>query len=292
MNDEPLFNFSQPPRTVPLSVKLRILFGGFTNQFGWIFFGFGLIFVWVFTLQGDYTSWYRFRGDVSTAQGVITEVKETNLSINETKVYANHYKFTDEDGNEFSDISYTTGKRVNVSNTVTIEYLTYQPQISRIQGQRRSQGGIFGLMPVIFPVVGLCFIVAGFKKANKGIHLLSLGKISHGTLKSKEKTNTKINDNPVYKFTFEFFADDGNSYQAIAKSYLVEKLEDQEFEPLLYDPARPNYAVMLDNLPGNPRIDEMGNIKCGNILSTTAVLIIPLATIIGHSWYIFTKLLS
>jgi hypothetical protein len=57
-----LLNLAAPPRPVPLSVRVVILFGGFMNQFGWLFVGFGLIFVWVFTLRADVTSWFYFRG--------------------------------------------------------------------------------------------------------------------------------------------------------------------------------------------------------------------------------------
>ena len=38
------FSFSLPPRDVPLTVRLQVLFGGFLNQFGWLFFGFGMVF--------------------------------------------------------------------------------------------------------------------------------------------------------------------------------------------------------------------------------------------------------
>ena len=37
-----------PPREVPTGLRLMVLFGGALTQFGWVFFGFGMIFVWAF----------------------------------------------------------------------------------------------------------------------------------------------------------------------------------------------------------------------------------------------------
>ena len=49
------WNLSDPPRDVPMLVKLRLLCGGFNNQLGWLFFGFGMIFAWAFIGQADLT---------------------------------------------------------------------------------------------------------------------------------------------------------------------------------------------------------------------------------------------
>ncbi|MHC5083366.1 MAG: DUF3592 domain-containing protein, partial [Planctomycetota bacterium] len=87
------FGLGAPPRHVPFLLKLNLLFGGFLSQFGWIFFGFGLVFVWLFTLNSDLTGWYVFSRDLQTAQGVITSSAETNMSVNETRVYQHHYRF-------------------------------------------------------------------------------------------------------------------------------------------------------------------------------------------------------
>ncbi len=52
---------------------------GAFNQFGWFFFGFGLIFVWAFTLNCDLTSWHRFRGQLATAHGRVTQTQNRIL---------------------------------------------------------------------------------------------------------------------------------------------------------------------------------------------------------------------
>jgi hypothetical protein len=106
--------------------------------------------------------------------------------------------------------------------------------------------------------------------------------VTVGELKSKERTNTTINHRPVYKLTFEFRADNGSIYDVISKTHLPHLLEDEVEEQLLYDPHNPSSAVMLDNLPGSPYIDEMGYIHATDFKSGVLPLIMPGLTILVH----------
>ncbi|MHC4692645.1 MAG: DUF3592 domain-containing protein [Planctomycetota bacterium] len=293
-----IYNLARPPRSVPLSVRLRVLFGGFLNQFGWIFFGFGLIFVWAFTLNADLTGWYLFRGQLDTTEGKTIDCTKTLFNEGGSKhskgtpVYAIRYAFTAADGTEYIGLSYVTGKQFKQGQAVTVEYPQGKPQTSRIKGMRQKPVGLFGIFPAVFPMIGLLFIIGGMRKGIKANRLLTLGEQTTGKLKSKERTNTKVNKKIVYKLTFEFNTLEGMTYEVLVKTHETGKLEDQEEEPLLYNPMRPSYAVMLDDLPGNPRINENGNIQAGSAAGTIMLLIIPLATIIGHGIYIYLKFLS
>ncbi|MCI5137665.1 MAG: hypothetical protein D3922_04445 [Candidatus Electrothrix sp. AR1] len=70
-------------REVPVTVWGNIFFGGFANQFGWIFFGFGMIFFWIFALNAD-VSFLLFSGERVTVQGMVTDSRETSASVDET----------------------------------------------------------------------------------------------------------------------------------------------------------------------------------------------------------------
>ena len=87
------YSLYAPPRVVPLSVRLRLLFGGFTNQFGWLFFGFGLIFVWVFGGSQALYNLIFFNGALNMVEGRISEVVETSVSINDEPVYEYRYSY-------------------------------------------------------------------------------------------------------------------------------------------------------------------------------------------------------
>lgn len=293
-----ILNLAGPPRDVPLLVRIRVLLGGFLNQFGWFFFGFGLVFVWSFTANADLTSWCRFRGPLDTNEGKVLYSEKTKFSAGGSKhrkgtpVYSIHYTFTGPDGTEYKGLSYNTGRQLEKGQKVTIEHPQGNPKFSRIKGMRRKSVGFAGLIPVLFPAVGSLLIFGGIKKGLKANRLLAFGEQTTGRLKSKEKTKTEVNKKPVYKMTFEFNTPEGMSYEVTAKTHDTAKLEDQAQEPLLYDPMRPSYAVMLDNLPGNPRIMENGTIHTGPAANTIKVLVIPIATIIGHGIYIVLKFLT
>ncbi|UCG49609.1 MAG: DUF3592 domain-containing protein [Phycisphaerales bacterium] len=288
-------SLSRPPRHVPLTVRVRLLFGGFRNQFGWILFGFGMVFVWGFALRADLTSWYLFRGRLETCEGTDTASKKTSFREGGSKrrrgtpVYANHYSFTDSAGAEHEGVSYKTGVRLNTGDKVTVEYLAARPEISRIKGMRRKPVGLWGLLVVLFPLVGACLVISGIRRGLRAGRLLRHGEQTTGRLKSKTATNTKVNNQRVYKLVFDFEGCDGVRYEASAKTHRPEKLEDERDEPLLYDPMYPSRAVMLDALPGSPRIDQSGSIRAGSPLSVVSCLFIPAATLIGHGVYVYLR---
>ena len=62
------YALAQPPRHVPWLVRSQVLFGGFASQFGWLFFGFGFIFVWIFGLNADFGGVLFSVGEVGSAR--------------------------------------------------------------------------------------------------------------------------------------------------------------------------------------------------------------------------------
>jgi hypothetical protein len=286
-----LSDFNSPaPRAVPLSVRLRVLFGGFSNQFGWIFFGFGLIFVWIFALHADIASPILFRFQTRTTQGIVESINTTNASEDDVLIYEVSYSYFDDLGRQQSGSSYSTGTPV-VGARVAVEYLSAIPSISRAVGMRRTLFGPWAVFPVIFPLVGLVFIYSGIKYGLKANRLLTKGRIAFGKLISTEGTGASINNQPVLKLTFSFTANDGDEYEAIAKTHQPQDLRDEEQEPLLYDEADPSYALLLDDLPGSTSFDSSGNLLPAGTVETAMTLILPSVTVVGHGIYLLLSVL-
>lgn len=278
------YNLAPPPRDVPWPLRGQVLFGGFLGQFGWLWFGFTMIFLWVFGSLTSFNGLYFVLSSPDTVSGVVSAVEDTNASENDTLVYANHYTFRVERLEaEYQGVSYTTGQRFSVGETVTIEYLDSNPDISRIQDTR---SGIFSpwvlLIVGIFPLIGLVFIIISLALGFKANYLLAYGKVASGILRSKQPTNTQVNGRTVYKLTFEFFDDFGEVHKATAKSHAPALLEDEFEEQVLYHPKNPAYAVMVDNLPGAPDIDEFGNIRVANLGRSFRSLILPTIVLFGN----------
>ncbi len=287
------YGLALPPRSVPVPVLVQVLLGGFGNQFGWLFFGFGMIFVWAFGAFASLTPVYFWLSRVETAPGVVAEVHSTHASENDVTVYTNQYVFRVERLEaEFRGESYTTGRKFSVGDPVMVEYLSRSPQTSRIQGERSSLFAPWVLCFVgIFPAVGLAFIAVNMQRGVKGSQLLRYGKLTGGKLIDKRPTNTRINEQMVYKLTFEFVADDGQRHTVTANSHQPENLEDETLEKVLYNPYNPKSAVVVDNLPGAPAIDEFGQIQSAGLFKSMAALILPALTLLGHGGILLFMLL-
>jgi hypothetical protein len=270
-----------------MSLRLTLLLGG-AGQFGWFFLGFGMIFVWLFTLQSDW-SFLWFWGAVETARGTIVRVDKTRSSegggegSDGTPIYACRYRFTRPDGVEHTGVSYVVGRPVDEAEAgpVTIEFPKGRPERSRVRGMRRAPFPAIAAFPVIFPIIGMVFAGHRLASGRKAIRLLKNGALALGSLESKRATNVTVNDRRLYALTFTFKADDGQTYHVTSKTTDPENLEDEPKERLLYDPIRPSSAVMFDALPGSPRMDGQGQFLPGQSWSAV-LLIIPLATVIGH----------
>lgn len=304
MRNGSLLNLTGPPRSVPMPVKLRVLLGGMYTQSGFFLAGFGMIFVWALTMNSDLLSWYRFRNPLDIATGTILYsrktgwIGESKFSVGSTThrkvppIYANHYSFVGPYGTEYTGVSYKRGTALQKGRKVKVEYPHGKPEISRIQGMRTRPLGPIGLFPVILPILGITTIIHGIRKGIMAQRLLKIGKLTTGRLKSKTVIAGKQGKKKsIYKLTFEFTTEDGIIYEAICETRLPEKLEDEAEEPLLYDPVQPSKAVMLDALPGSPRIDENGNIRAGSLSKTLLCFVLPVLTVLGNVGYIFVRFL-
>jgi len=296
------YTLGKPPRFIPLSLKTYLLFGGFLNQFGWFFFGFGMIFFWIFALNSDITSWFYFRNNIEVTRGAVLFSEDTGASVGGsrsrtgrysrgTPIVAIHYSFK-VNNRSYNGVSYATGEYLAPKTSVTIEYKKDNPNISRIKGMRTKIFGPGPIFVIIFPIIGLCFIFAGLKRGIKSIDLLQSGRVAKARFVSKKPTNMKVNKQPVYELTFEFEDNFGKKHHYKTKTHILESILDEEFEQLVYSPYNPEYACLIDELPGLPIITPSGNIKLKSPKMAINSLILPVISILGHGGYFLIKLFS
>jgi hypothetical protein len=120
----------------------------------------------------------------------------------------------------------------------------------------------------------------------RAARLLRVGRLATGKLIGTEATNASINNRPVMKLTFEFTAHDGSTGLAIAKTHTPRLLEDEAEEQLLYDPADPSTAVMLDSIAGAPRLGPDGGYAPRPWATVLPLLIVPVSSLLGHGGYL------
>jgi hypothetical protein len=260
---------------ITLPAKINLFFGGFHGPFGWGFFSFGMIFMLVFGTMADW-SFIQFRGDVAQVQGELIAVEDTNAQENDRPIYAYHYRFYTPQEQAYQGLSYARYQRLSKGDTVTVEYVADTPELSRILNMRRNIFPAWVLLLIsIFPLVGVGFIVYSFKRGRRALGILRDGVLVYAELVDKQPTNTRINKKRVYSLTFAYKDHSGRELSTEAKTHETHKLEDEHQEPLIYARHDPQQAVLVDNLPGSPKIDNDRTVRADSLLKSVALLVLP-----------------
>ncbi|HLG03469.1 MAG TPA: DUF3592 domain-containing protein [Bacteroidia bacterium] len=236
------------PRTLPGKVKAAVLLANPFLLSGVISLFVGIILFVVFVWDFDMAA-FKFEGNEPIAQGIITKVQPTGSLENKRRIFSFHFRYATTGGKNFEGISYAPGTQgYNAGDMAPVEYLPEQPEKSRIRGMRMSAFGKWSLLVVLFPLIGIVQLIFAYLRGKKRIRLLQNGWLVFGKITGKERTNMKINNNRVYKFSFQFEAN-GATYTGITKTHKPGLLEDEAKERIIYDPNRPEKAMMVDALP-------------------------------------------
>jgi len=281
-----------PPRPVPLPVQVRVLFGGMVSQMGWLFLGFGLIFVWAFAVHVDLSGPMRLITPQVETRGQVTGIEDTDISEGGdddspgTPIYRILYRYAGPGGRILEGASYSVGTDLQPGEPVRVEYAAANPENSRIVGLRQAPLPWVVLFVLIFPLIGLVMVVYSLVEGTRASRLLRIGVLAQATLISAEPTSMSVNNRPVVRLTFDFTDAEGSLHEVTTRTNAPERLQDQQTELVLYDPRRPDEAVMLDSLPGSPRLDADGVLQVESSYLSYALLIIPALTVTGHLAYL------
>lgn len=249
-----------PPRRIDAYTQTTILLSGLIQQMGWFFLGFGMIFVILFLPFSDWR-YSLTRGPWEVVEGEVIAAEATNNSVNDRLVWEYGHRFSLE-GIEYTGRSFGYQDDFTVGQKVPVQVNTREPWISKIQGTRTGAFPKFIIVVLIFPLAGVGMIIPGLRRQAKSIDLLRNGAFTRGKLREKEPTGATITINnrsyPVYKFVFDFEYL-GATYQSVCKTHVVEPLEDEDQETILFYPDDPSFNVVYDGISSSPKMDAMGN---------------------------------
>jgi len=282
---------STPPRKIGFVPYLVTLNSGPMAQIGWLLMGFGLVFFWIFFMNSEILS--LFDGDdwIET-QARVTRVSPTNFSENESTVWKVQFEY-EVNGQSYLQTAYGTGYTPQEGNTVRVEYDPKKPYMARMEGLRRRPFGVFASFTLVFPLAGLLFVVFGYRRNLLNLFLLLRGHFTTGTVIDKEATNTTVNEERVYKITFEFADKRGRTHQVSTRSHEPEKLLDDVHEPILYLAERPELAVLFDSISPKPTIQENGGDSMLTYPGLSLIwLVLPALTLIAHGLYVWFRYFS
>ncbi|MCC6727650.1 MAG: DUF3592 domain-containing protein [Saprospiraceae bacterium] len=120
-----------PPRQVGLYTKAVVLFGGFMQQFVWIFFVMGSLFSWISLPMSSVKYWSEFRKKWEKVPGKIISAEATNTAVNEELVYQYLQSF-EVNGQRYTGKSFSVGQDFQAGQEVTIEYDAKNPTDSHV----------------------------------------------------------------------------------------------------------------------------------------------------------------
>ncbi len=273
-----------PPRPVPLLLRLHLLFGGLSGTIGWCVAALGLLIGGVFALNADVEASLRLAGGAQHATGHVTGVSETAFSIGGDEyeegdpVFAYDFEF-DVEGHTYGGRSFQVGWTLDEGEAVPIEFVAEDPAVSRIVGMRaRPFAGWLALL-LLIPLGGLPLVLWGLRRGLRAGRLLAHGRTAEARLVDRRETNVTVNDLPLFAYTFEFEDDRGTLRRVEARSSMPWRLEDEPQETVLFDPFRPEQAVLVDSLPGHPDLDERGRFVEASPGRAVASLLAPAATL-------------
>lgn len=281
------------PRPISWPIRLQVLLGGFGAQFGLFFVCFGLLFFWIFAADTLFDM-VRFRGQFKTVAGQVESANQTNMRINRVRVIAHQVDYQVA-GQTYGLTAYTSGKSVAPGTAVTVLYRVDKPAIAKVEGMRTDAfGGGPVLLVLILPLIGLGMALAYFLRGLRSLRLLRTGQLAKARLTERHATNTRINNQRVWKLIFAYSVQ-GRSYRHSFATHQIAGLLDEQEENLLYDPAHPEHAVLLDGLPGRVRIDgNTGQLTPQQPGTSLMMLIAPVAVALmgyfgwilkaPHSW--------
>jgi len=189
--------------------------------------------------------------DFSAATAVITQIQPTQYSVNDNFLFEYYYEYSFDETRQNSGSFLEYEGVYQNDQEIQIEYLTASPDKSRFSGKdRRNFDQIMLLAGTGMCIIGFFFLVPSIRKTRKERKILLAGTPARGKLIHAEPTNMSINEQTVFKLTFEYSTGRNKSQQFSTRSHMIRNLSEEHFETLVFDPGQPESAIIIDTLPG------------------------------------------
>jgi hypothetical protein len=251
------------PRHIDWFTKGTVLLGGFHQQFGWAFFSMGLLFTWIFVGNSewrDLLSWTS--GPWETVSGEIVECVSIGAHENDEQIYRCYFRFSFNGVDRSGSVYYSASLQPEPGTSIEVEMATRNPSYVRVEGGRTAPFSRWVGVVMVFPLIGLSFLMLGFRSNLRYLRLLSWGQVGSGKLEAKTKTGATVTINnqsyPVYRYRFTFLHQ-GREVPLEIKTHLADRVEDDPMERILFDPFAPGQNALYDAIPNAPVFDSEGN---------------------------------
>lgn len=282
-----------PPREVPLGIRITELFGG-TNAFiGWFFLLVGMPFFWIFGANADFSGW-RYHGDLETAVARVSACRGTKFTTRHTRygtgstVHETEF-FFQYAGRTIVSSSYDNSC-YEAGQDAPVEFPAGHPELARIRGYRRAILDPSAAFTLLFPMIGLIFVVVSLRSGLRDIRLLENGVVGRGTVVGKRPTNVTENNRRQWELDISFKDAFGKSVLFKTRTCFPETLEAEGAHNVFYDPQRPEDAIAVDTLPEPLLADASGGLSSDAWWRPVAALIVPALAVLSSAAFLAYKL--
>ncbi len=258
---------------MPLSVRFVLMFGGVLGAIGWCVVAAGLVFTLVFARIAAPLFDDPFAGPLDRTTGKVTGVERTGLRVNNVHVLAVRFD-ADVAGHAVSGVSYTRDRPPAVGDEVAVEVARTPGVPPRIAGMSTHMAPAGLRLLVLIPIAGGVLVLIGVLRGLRKVRLLVYGELARGELVERRPTRTVVNGRPVEEFVFRFADRSGRERRVTARTHRPEFVTDDGAEGVLFDPGS-DAAVVVDALPGRPRVDESGELRAASFGQLAQALIGP-----------------
>lgn len=272
---------ADPPRHVSLLMRATLFLCGGIAISGWFLVAFGTAFTWIFIGQAHRAN-HHPKIEWAVAEGTITHIENSRRA---TAPDTGYYHFKAADGKRYTGTASFPKGEFMTGQALRVEYNASAPATSRPkEADTARDAAAFPRAVLIIPLTGIVAVIVGAIKAMKDYRLLVNGEMAVGELISKTATNKRVNNRRVYRMVFSFTDKKGNMHRTGLQTTQPAALQNDHYEALLYDSRHPSSAVMMDNLPGMPKIDGSGKVCVGNVLYSLPLLL-PVAIIAENIFF-------
>jgi type IV secretory pathway VirB2 component (pilin) len=238
---------SHPSRHLSMLDALRVYVTGPGSTL-WTIVAIIMAFAWLAGGTNAVADYFRFPFEATTfTKARVIDADDTNAEINERSVSWVSYSYIAND-EQMEGISFGTEYYPKSGVTVKLEYLNSAPWFSRIPG--RTRVAMAGPVAMVLALISLCFVPFALwrtMKARNWVALMRSGQQGLAVLKSKEPTQTTVNERRVYKLEFEYAGDGGKKRTFITKRHNFDEITDDAEELVLFDEK--GNVLFFDELP-------------------------------------------
>jgi len=228
--------FAPQNRNVPLIVLINTLLNNIPGLLGTIFLFLGLV-TFVFLLpQVDFSILTNLGKVFQKTEGVVVSAEKTSIHVNNDLTYAYKFSYTIEE-KKYEAVSYSSEKDLTSGAKVAVEYSVTDPSLSRIEGMMIKPVGLWALIFLLIPGVGIFLLVYILRKNYPAVQALKNGIMIRAEFVKKEETNIKVKNRPVYNFYYKFTDFYGEERTASGSSHKVESFDNIKDTEVIYNPA-------------------------------------------------------